>query len=379
METCPLCLEGVKHPVFLKCVCVDKPYCLKCVLKWRALDPVWDEDEFRTKGRQTFAAPCPLCRSPLELGMNAVKPFEVVLSMTSAQISVMCMALTDSEPCYVFGCVSTEVNDEALVEYSEMADGRELDAIVHYVLKTNRSFELLEKVVKMDSIEAMTRFLKYVCTWRDYEWSKDLEVMMMRVMNHTAKWLKNDDYVFIETYAVAMRHQMIHRDKIPLLMDVLQRTQTFGSFEMHDEVLTTIEAYDEDDKDTIAGMDAIPVIAAYLSTLPLLVVPLLLRKRLDSSLTRYVWDLSTRPYYLRETCLMVTVLDVVHDEMDDTILKNIMDLLERCCQPGLDVELMVEAIDKLVTAKNVDMIRTPAFEWLRRRSPKANEMMRRYE
>ena len=369
---CPLCQDEVKSPASLKCPCKDTMYCTECLLSWRLpMSPPWDEDAFVALGRRTFAAPCPTCRSPLEMGMGGVDAgvdagfWEPLATRRLSILSVMCMAVMDQNLHEVFGTNEFIVSDETLVSFikmSKMSDTKFVDAVVHYVLRKNSPFEVLEQVIKWDSIDDMTRFLKYVGGYEteDYVRSVHLASIMPRVMESTVKWLSPDDVpytkhcAFVEAYAMAMMHRGLYKDKIPILAELLRTSRHTGTREMQFAILAVLDKYDDGPRDKVAGLDAIGVVALYLDEdeLGRRAANILKFKTLDASILPHLFGMSCRRKYLTETCTLVNKIRVPPNA-GTNILEQIMRHIKwpvRCAASSL------QAIDSLITKDNAGLV-----------------------
>ena len=328
------------------------------------MSPPWDEDAFVALGRRTFAAPCPTCRSPLEMGMGGVDAgfWEPLATRQLSILSVMCMAVMDKNLHEVFGTNEFVVSDETLLSLSEMSDTKFVDAVVHYVLRKNSSLEVLEQVIKWDSIDDMTRFLKYVGGYEteDYVRSVHLASMMPRVMESTVKWLSPDGvpYVkhcaFVEAYAMAMMHRGLYKDKLPILAELLRTSRQTGTREMHNAILTLLDNYDDGPRDKIAGLDAIGVVALYLDDdeLGRRAANILKFKTLDASILPSLFGMSCRRKYLTETCTLVNKI-CVPPNAGTNILEQIMRHIKwpvRCAASTL------QTINSLITKDNAGLV-----------------------
>ena len=373
---CPLCQDEVFEPVYTKCPCKEMAYCLECVLGWRlpVVSP-WEEDAFIMHGRRTFASPCPICRTPLGMGLEDVKLENVnkrdsdKWNLQFAMLSVMCLAITDKDPSEVFELPAVAVDDDALLSLcDDTNDARELDAIFVYSVMKNRPLEMVTKTVKIDNICAMTRLLKHGY-WEEYEHSQELmEFVRTKVMSETATWLTSHTrlpyivyYEFFASYAGAMLAYnddalSWHRDQMPLLVNCLRETRLKGGYEMHHAILVAIEAYDTAEA-VVMDAQTIFVVASYLehNLLGGDAAKMLKNKPMDATMLPFVHNMSWMRKYLKETCLMVNKIDIQETSYyTANILAHIMHQIQG--QTVSDGELVLTTIKKLTTEESAKCV-----------------------
>jgi hypothetical protein len=298
------------------------------------------------------------------MGMGGVDAgfWEPLATRQLSILSIMCMAVMDKNLHEVFGTKEFIVSDETLMSFSKMGDTKFVDAVVHYVLRKNSPFDVLEKVIKWESIDDMTRFLKYVGGYEteDYVRSVHLASIMPRVIESTVKWLSPDDVpymkhcAFVEAYAMAMMHRGLYKDKIPILVELLRTSRQTGTKEMHGAILTLLDKYDDGPRDKIAGLDAIKVVALYLDDdeMGRLAANILKFKTLDASILPNLFGMSCRRKYLMETCMFVNKIRVPPNA-GTNILEQIMRHIKwpvRCATSTL------QAIDSLITKDNAGLV-----------------------
>ena len=352
---CPLCQDDVVYPVKLNCACKDSFYCYSCVQKWRCpVSPSWHEDAFIECGRATFAAPCPVCRTPLEVGMQGVVDYDDLHTEELVKLSVMCMAVTDRDLHEVFEVKPVTLwDDQLLALYGKTTNPKELDAIVHYVLSKNRPIELLKQVLNVESIDAVARFLKYVGL---YPWSASLTDMVHAVMKDTVKWLTPEGVphqsfcAFVASFAELMP-KLAMGSFVPYvepLVNVLRTTRQTGTVTMHESILSTLAGLDLREQDTlVAGVDAIDAIALYLDDdiVGHAAACILRRKRLNASILPGVHAMSCRRKYIHHTVALVNRIDILpQNETCGMILEQLLKYIKRPVQRAAP---MLEAIQKL--------------------------------
>jgi len=281
-----------------------------------------------------------------------------------AVLSVRCMAVTDQDMHENFECKEVRVEDETLVAMSDATkDWKELDAIVHYVLSKDRPLAVLKRVIKMHSIEAMTRFLKYATS---YEWSEALNHIAVMAINDTAKWLDSEGVdhevhcAFVASYANALVHMEQHgssdaraqvngRDRLPVLVDLLRASRSNGTYDMHSALLHAVKTFD-------TPQEAIQVVAMYLEDehLGRLAARMLRYKDVDAEILPYVYGMSCHRKNLTRTCMLVNKIALPNDDMCTKILEQVLRGIKR--PVTRDAESVLRAIQSLTTVSNVGSV-----------------------
>jgi hypothetical protein len=342
---------------------------LDCVVKWRLPSPPWNEDAFVAFGKNTFAAPCPVCRTPLDLGMQGVVAEELEeYTEGLVKLGVMCMAVTDQDVHEVFEVKPVPILDEQLLAlYRNTTAPKELDAIVHYVLSKARPIELLKQVVNVESIDAVARFLKYVGL---YPWSASLTAWVHAVMKETVKWLSpvvraiarvphQSFCTFAASFAELMP-KLATGAYVPYmepLVNVLRTTRQTGSVTMHENILRTLAELDVAEQPTlVAGVDAIDAVALYLDDdmVGHTAACILRRKRLDASILPAVHAMSCRRKYMNHTVALVnTIENLPKNETGSMILEQLLKFIKR---PVNRAGPTLRAIQKLSSDMNAGSI-----------------------
>jgi len=291
-------------------------------------------------------------------------PLEHEWARALVRLRVMCTAVTDRDMHEVFDVPELPIDDPLLLNlYRETSDPKELDAIAHFVLIKNRPFDVLKQVVRLDNIDAMARFLKYV---GGYPWSESLTQWMPLVMKETARWLSPDGVsypshcAFVTSFVKVMSENVCYENEAYLLtiVELLRASRQTGSLSMHEAILNTLGDYDRGVQDhlLVAGVDAIATVALYLDddVVGHKAARLLKFKRLNASILPSVHAMSCRRKYLNDTVMLVNkIVDLPENETCTMILEQLLKHIKRpVAHPG-ETLMAIQALSSSANAGSI--------------------------